>query len=115
MNESIFLGEVLYYYQCRIKGLLSTLAVVSVYSAPLPDLTARSCGTFTLCKYFGDENLIVIDVVCIKAVVAMIPHTPPTGIVDIINSEDQYCYLVERPGLDAICLLGGDHEILVEP
>ena len=113
MNGSTFLGEVLYFYQCRIKGFISTLAVISVYSAPLPDLTARSYGTFTLCKYFGDKNLIVIDAVCITAVVAMIPHIPPAGTVDIVDSEDNFFYLVERPGLD-VTYLGGDHEIVVE-
>ena len=113
MNGSTFLGEVLYLYQCHIKGFLSTLAVVSVYSAPLPDLAAQSYGTFTLCKYFGDENLIVIDAVCIAAVVAMVPHTPPAGIVDIVDSKDNFFYLVERPGLD-VTYLGGNHEIVVE-
>ena len=47
------------------------------------------------CKYLGDQNLTVIDVKCIEAVVAMIPHSP-TGVDD----EGGYYYLVERPGLD---------------
>lgn len=55
----------------------------------------------------GDQNLIVIDVTFIRAVVAMVPLPP--GIVDTIDSEDKYYYLVERPGLD-ITYLGSDHE-----
>ena len=43
----------------------------------------------------------------------MIPHIPPAGTVDIVDSEDNFFYLVERPGLD-VTYLGGDHEIVVE-
>lgn len=110
MDGSTSLGEVLYYYQCRIKGSLSTLAVISVYSSPLPEILTQSHGTFTLCKYLGNQNLIVIDVACIRAVVAMVPYVPPE-IVDTLDSEDKYYYLVERPGLD-VTYLGGDHEIV---
>ena len=63
-----------------------------------------------LCKYSGDQNLIVIDVACIRAVVAMIPLLPP-AIVDTADSDEKYYYLVERPGLD-VTYLGGDHEIV---
>jgi hypothetical protein len=80
--------------------------VISVYSSPLPDLLTRSHGTFISCKYFGDHNLIVVDVTSIKAVVAMIPHSPPG--IDVV--EDKYYYLVERPGLD-VTDLGGIHEM----
>ncbi len=50
---------------------------------------------FALCKYFRNLNLIVIKVTCIKAVIAMIPHTP-LG----MEEADKYFYLVERLGLD---------------
>ncbi|KJA14358.1 hypothetical protein HYPSUDRAFT_101817, partial [Hypholoma sublateritium FD-334 SS-4] len=66
--------EVLYYYQCRIKGSLLTLAVVSVFASPLPALIAESHGTFILCKYLGHRNIFIINATCIKAVIAMIPH-----------------------------------------
>ena len=89
------IGEVFYFFQCRVKGLLETLAVVSVYSLPLPHLFNRSHGTFISCKYSGDESVPVINVKCIKAVVAMVPHSPPG-----VNEGERYYYLVERPGLD---------------
>ena len=89
-------GEVQYYFQCRIKGTLSTLAIVLVYSPPLPDLLIRSHGTLVSCKYFGDQNIAAIDVACIKAVVAMVPHSP-SGLAD---ENASYFFLVERPGLD---------------
>lgn len=77
---------------------------------------AQSHGTFVSCKYFGDHNLNVINVSCIKSVVAMIPHIPPTrspGIVDgsdAVDRSDKYYYLVERPGLD-VTYLGGNSEV----
>ncbi len=89
------IGEVIYFFQCRVKGLLETLAVVSVFSSPLPHLFNRSHGTFISCKYLGDESVIVINVKCIKAVVAMVPHSPPD-----VDDGEKYYYLVERPGLD---------------
>lgn len=95
MDNSISIGEVLYYFQCRIKGSLATLAVISVYSSPLPALFTKSHGTFISCKYSGDNNLAVIDAKCIKAVVAMVPHSPPG-----VDDDNSYYYLVERPGLD---------------
>lgn len=109
MNDSISFGEILYYFQCRIKGLLSTLAAISIYSPPLPSLLIKSHGTFASCKYFGDNNLSIIDVTCIKAVVAMIPHSPPG-----VESEDKYFYLVERPGLDIANLGSNIQEVFNE-
>ena len=97
----------LYYFQCRINGSVSTLAVVSLYSSPLPDLLIRSHGTLTSCKYLGDQNLTVIDVKCIEAVVAMIPHNPP-GV-----DANGYHFLVERPGLD-VTRLGGAQEVYAD-
>lgn len=38
---------------------------------------------------------MVINVKCIKAVVAMVPHSPPG-----VDDEGEYYYCVERPGLD---------------
>lgn len=78
-----------------------TLAVISVYSSPLPDLLAQSHGTLVSCEYFGDRSITIVDVTCIEAVVAMIPHSPP-GIAD----GKKHFFLVERPGLD-IAHLGG--------
>ena len=60
---------------------------------------------FISCKYFGDHNLIVVNVTSIKAVVAMIPHTPPG--IDVMQYK--YYYLMEWPGLD-VTDLGGIHK-----
>lgn len=77
------------------------LAVISMYSEPNPDLLAESHGTFASCQYFGDNALVVVDVLCFESVVAMVPHDPPHS----IDSELHF-FLVERPGLDTANLGG---------
>ena len=98
----------LYYFQCRTQGKLLTLAVISVYSEPHPGLLKASHGTFISCRYFRDNSLVVVDVPCIQAVVAMIPHSPPDA-----NEDEEHYFLVERPGLD-VADLGGADEIVTE-
>lgn len=99
-------GEVLYYFRCKRENSVISLAVLSVYSKPDPELLAASHGTVISCRYLGDESVQVIDVSCIQSVVAMIPHR-----LEKHRVEEQYHYLVERPGLDVVCL-GGSEENL---
>ncbi|KAF9470601.1 hypothetical protein BDN70DRAFT_939565 [Pholiota conissans] len=103
-GDKLHIGEVYYYFRCRIHGQEKVLAVVSKYSEPDSDLLAVSHGTFLSCQYSGDGALVVIDVSCIESVVAMVPHnhTRPHSIPDT----NLHFFLVERPGLD-IWRLGG--------
>ena len=96
-------GEVLYYFRCKRQGNVLSLAVLAAYSEPDVDLLAASHGTFISCKYLGDDNVQVIDVSRIQSVVAMVPHR-----LEKHNMQDQYYFLVERPGLDVVCLGGGE-------
>jgi hypothetical protein len=77
--------------------------MISVYSSPDPTFLAQSRGTVLSCQYFGDGSLIVIDVKCIKLVVAMIPHEPLDLQRDDDSDRDKFenrFFMVERPGLD---------------
>lgn len=78
--------------------------MLSTYSEPDPELLAASHGTFISCEFLGDKALQVINVSQIQAVVAMIPHKLEKHSVD-----KEYYFLVERPGLDVVCL-GGSEE-----
>lgn len=100
-------GEVLYYFRCKRQGNVLSLAVLAAYSEPDVDLLAASHGTFISCKYLGDDNVQVIDVSQIQSVVAMVPHR-----LEKHSAEDQFYFLVERPGLDVICLGGGEENLL---
>ena len=60
-----------------------------------------SHGTFISCAYLGDNSVRIIDISCIQSVVAMVPHTLEKHGVD-----EKHYFLVERPGLDVVCLGG---------
>ncbi|KJA13103.1 hypothetical protein HYPSUDRAFT_151950 [Hypholoma sublateritium FD-334 SS-4] len=77
------------------------LAVISAYSEPDPELLEASHGTFISCAYLGDNSVRIIDISCIQSVVAMVPHTLERHGVD-----EKHYFLVERPGLDVVCLGG---------
>ncbi|KAF8872014.1 hypothetical protein CPB84DRAFT_1691755, partial [Gymnopilus junonius] len=94
--SKLHLGEVYFYFCCQSQGWKMTLAIISQYSEPAPDLLVASHGTFALCQYFADDALLVIDVSCIESVVAMVhynhaPHSIVSG---------NHFFLVEQPGLD---------------
>jgi hypothetical protein len=99
-------GEVLYYFRCKRQNTILSLAVLSAYSEPDPELLAASHGTFISCKYLGDYSVQVIDVSRIQSVVAMIPHK-----LEKHRVEEEHYFLVERPGLD-VAHLGGSEEDL---
>ena len=98
-------GEVLYYFRCKRQGVVFSLAVLAAYSEPDVDLLAASHGTFISCKYLGDD-VQVIDISQIQSVVAMVPHR-----LEKHNEQDQYYFLVERPGLDVVYLGGGEENL----
>lgn len=75
--------------------------MVSVYSQPNATLLKDSAGTVIACKYSGDASLIVINFASIISVVGMIPHIFPG-----CDSEDNWWFVVEKPGLD-VARLGG--------
>jgi hypothetical protein len=85
------------------------LAVISVYSKPNPDLLMLSHGTFASCQYFGDDALVVVDVLCIESVIAMVPHNPPHS-----KDSELYFFLIEQPGLDIVILSTSNPEPITE-
>lgn len=84
------------------------LAIISMYSEPNSDLLRVSHRTFVSCQYFGDNALVVVEVLCIESVVAMVPHNPAHS----IDSENHF-FLVEQPRLDT-ANLGGTQEAITE-
>ncbi|KAG1844003.1 hypothetical protein C8R48DRAFT_780461 [Suillus tomentosus] len=118
INDRNEIAQVLYYAQLAIKaddindnendGELEyhddeiyrfvTVAIVSVYSRPDPELLQKSMQTVWSCKYHGDEALQLVSAKSIQSVVAMIPHRPKlqSGVV-----EDRF-FLLEKPGLGLV-------------
>jgi hypothetical protein len=53
-------------------------------------------------EYMGDSTLKFIDVKCIRAVVAMVPHAP----VIVERPAREWYFLVEKPGFDVAVISG---------
>jgi len=79
---------------------------MSLFSKPDPGLLRLSVDTLWSCEYQGDSALEFIDVKCILAVVAMIPHAPA---IDGQDARNRF-FLVEKPGLDVAVITGAAEE-----
>ena len=73
LNETIFYGEVQFFFQATIHDHTRTLALVSNYSLPDLDLLRQSYETLWTCRYQGTDDLCVVDVKNIHSVVAIMP------------------------------------------
>ena len=100
-NDQVRFGEVYYYFRCKIRAQISTLVVLSVYSDPDSILYKESLGTVVACRYTGDSSLIVANFTSILSVVAMVPRKFPR-----LDSDEDWRYVVEKPGLDVLELGG---------
>src|SRR5215475_2594338 len=100
-NQSkIHFAEVQFYFCIELNKIVHTLALVSLYSHPHPELLKASYNTLWSCTYSHDNTFSVIDVKSIQSVIAMISHQP---FPDVINQADRY-FVVEKPGLGAALL-----------
>ena len=73
-----------------------------LFSNPNLTLLQLSVNTLWSCKYMGDSTLKFIDVKCICAVVAMVPHVP--AIVE--RPVCKQFFLVEKPGFNVAVISG---------
>jgi hypothetical protein len=86
-----------------------------VYSPPDENLLVESYGTVWATKYHGQDDLIVVDAKAIRSVVAMVPLPFPHGDIDSDEqadtdlAEEEYFFVVEKPGLE-IFTMGGYEE-----
>ena len=87
--------EVRFYFRAIVEGIEETLALGSLYS--LADEYHRRCthGALIVCKYEGEQDLVVIRAKSILSIVGMMPFE---------NEDGGSCrfYLVEKPGLDVV-------------
>ena len=61
-----------------LKGdLQHTLAAVKLFAPPNPDLLRDSFETLWVCRFPGDEGIVVVDARCITDVVGMVPFRRP--------------------------------------
>ncbi len=108
-------GEVQYYFKVALQPNLpeSTFAMVSIYSAPDTDLLASSCQTLWSCMYQGNDNLKVISIKLIQAVVAIVPH-PHVADEELTRKLQGRVYVGEQMGLDVMSMAGIVNDPAVE-
>ncbi|KAG6852239.1 hypothetical protein C0991_001710 [Blastosporella zonata] len=110
-KNQIEFGEVRYYFRYQISKMdIRTLAAISLYTRPDEELLHISAGTLWSCRHQGDNAVIVVDVKCIAAVVAVVPHS--TGILG--DSWKERVFVVEKPGLDISIMAGVVEDISEE-
>ena len=73
------------------------VALISLYSAPDPALLKISANTLLVCKYCGDDSLVLADAQVIKSVVAMVPFMEESGSRQ--RHHGGRFFVVEKPGL----------------
>ncbi|KAF8833258.1 hypothetical protein BDN67DRAFT_992874 [Paxillus ammoniavirescens] len=100
LNGTTRFAEVRYYFEYQLDGTSATtqsLAVLSLYSLPDPDLLERSTQTYISCSPLGDVGVIAVNIKSINHVIAMIP--------EVRFGEDHF-YMAPRPGADVAYLSG---------
>ena len=95
-HNVIHFAEVQFYFTKTFGDESRALALVSLYSPPDNYLLQLSSDTLVVCRYQGEEALIVIDVKSILSVVAMVPFPFTLG-----GRDNQY-FMIEKIGLDVI-------------
>jgi hypothetical protein len=73
-------AEVLYFFLVCKGDTQHTLAAVQMFALPDPQLLKESYGTLHVCRFPGEEGLVVVDVKGLTDVVGMVPfHRPVQG------------------------------------
>jgi hypothetical protein len=96
-HNSFEFAEVQYFFRALVGTENRALALVSVYSPPIPELLALSHGTLWASRYQGSNAFRVINVKSVLSVVAMVP----------LNAVEGHFFVVEKLGLDVAFLGGG--------
>lgn len=108
MNGEIWIAEVYFFIHLSCESGDIALALVSLYSRLDLTLLRVSVNMLWSCEYQGNSALKFIDVKCIQAVIAMIPHK-----LVIERQEASECFfLVEKPGLD-VAMMSGMEEAMI--
>jgi hypothetical protein len=93
IQNTIRFAEVQFYFRINVSGAQKRVALVSLFGPPDTALRAASYETLLVCKYHGDDALMVVDAKAIVSVVAMVPFSSAD-----LNS-CRY-FVVEKIGLD---------------
>ena len=70
-------AEVLYFFVVQKDDIQHTLAAVQIFSLPDPRLLNESYGTLHICRFPGEEGVVVVDAKSLMDVVGMVPFNWP--------------------------------------
>ncbi len=111
-------AEVRYYFQFRYFGGDHTLAMITPFTAPDPDILTYSRNTVLACTYRGDDVREVVPVKDIISIVAMVPLPMTPAEAQQPDAATRYAdryFVVEKPGLDIAHMAGRDDNPNVDP
>ncbi|KAI0739775.1 hypothetical protein C8Q80DRAFT_1111115 [Daedaleopsis nitida] len=105
-SDGNHIAEVQYFFQNMTRGVVTTYAMVSVFSEADPAILEDSIYTVVACASRGHlaESYEVVRVQDIVTVVAMVP-LPRTAREEREGAPERF-FLVEKPGLDVAFLAG---------
>ena len=102
-------GEVRFFFQMEVEPgqPARAFALLSRYTRPDLELLTKSVETVWSCRASGDDDIQVIDVKAISAVVAMVPHPRRAGHDELIGR----VFVMEKLGIDSISLYEQDEDL----
>lgn len=89
----------MYYFRLRFEDEVHTLALVSLYSPPNPELLKQSHQVVYSCRAPEDGIFQLIDIKAIQSVVAMVPYFKVLPNGEIFTPENEY-FMIEKPGVE---------------
>jgi hypothetical protein len=102
LDNETRIAEVYFFIHLCYNGDERAPMLVSLFSNPDPTLLRLSINTLWSCESLGDSALKFIDVKCIHAIMAMIPHAPAIG----EQPAHEQFFLIEKPGFDVAVISG---------
>ena len=97
-NEERF-GEVYFFYRIHLEeGEWRPVALISLYSTPDPDILETTSGVLVVCRYQGDDSLVLVEAQAIKSLIAMFPFLEKAEGGRARRHEGRF-YVGEMPGL----------------
>jgi hypothetical protein len=101
-------AEVLYFFVVCKGDIQHTLAAVQIFTLPDPQLLKESYGTLHVCRFPGEEGLVIVDAKTLTDVVGMVPfHRPVQGGGDPNQGE---FFPIEKISLTSTQIIEDDDE-----
>ncbi|GJE93591.1 hypothetical protein PsYK624_097510 [Phanerochaete sordida] len=108
INNAERIVEVKFYFRAKVQEETRAFALVSCFSEPDIRLLEASYKALYVCRYRGDDGLVVIDVKAMQSVVAMVPFhvlgSPHSGDGRLVAGQSYF--LVEKLGLEMAHMAG---------